>query len=233
MYNILTIQGGINVKEISSDQKIGSNIALIRKAKKMTQKDLARKIGISQPALGNYERGQRIIPASIFHSLPQILDVPLDFLVYGIPNNITFHDLATLDSVSLKKKAAHIENDRSIIERGLGRDDIKRHLLAAVLLDNYDHLVYPDESSNDKEHEQLKKFVWNTLDGLLTGVPITNEINFKQINEQFELLANTYLSLIIDEEANRYPAFRKDLPPFKEKLTQFLNDNGYFKILKK
>ena len=52
MYNILTIQGGINVKEISSDQKIGSNIALIRKAKKMTQKDLARKIGISQPAWG-------------------------------------------------------------------------------------------------------------------------------------------------------------------------------------
>ena len=214
----------------SSDQQIGSNIALIRKAKGMTQKHLAEKIGISQPALGNYERGQRVIPASIFSSLPQILDVPLDFLVYGVPDNITFRDLSILDAVSLGKKAAHLDDVSNIIERGLGRADMKRHLLAAVLLDSYDYLM--DKSSDDKEHEQLRRFTWNTLENLLKGVPITNEANFKQITEQFELLANTYLSLIVDEQATRYPAFRKSFPPFKEKLSKFLNDNGYFKILK-
>ena len=37
-----------------------SNIAAFRKAKRMTQEELANRSGLTRPAIGNYEQGKRV-----------------------------------------------------------------------------------------------------------------------------------------------------------------------------
>ena len=64
-------------------EKIGKFISELRKAKKITQQELAEKIGVTDRAISNWENGRRLPDYSILKSLCKELDVTINELLSG------------------------------------------------------------------------------------------------------------------------------------------------------
>ena len=73
------------------NKNIGENIARIRKAKGLSQIELAEKIGFNKKLLSHYENGRLHISAEMAINLAKVLDVSTDELLdlkdLPIPNN--------------------------------------------------------------------------------------------------------------------------------------------------
>ena len=63
--------------------KIGRFIAKLRKEQKMTQLDLATKIGVSDRAISKWENGRGLPDISIIRSLCDVLEISIDELLEG------------------------------------------------------------------------------------------------------------------------------------------------------
>lgn len=66
-----------------NQEKIGKFIAELRKEKKMTQIDLANKLGITDRAISKWENGRGMPDLSLLTSLCEILDVSINELLSG------------------------------------------------------------------------------------------------------------------------------------------------------
>ncbi len=66
-----------------NQQKIGKFIAKCRKDKKMTQSDLAEKLGVSDKSIGNWENGRNMPDLSLFKPLCDELDIAINDLMSG------------------------------------------------------------------------------------------------------------------------------------------------------
>ncbi len=64
--------------------KMGMRIRQVRKAKGMSQNELAKKCGISMSFLGHIERGTRIMSMETFVSICSVLDAGADELLWGM-----------------------------------------------------------------------------------------------------------------------------------------------------
>lgn len=62
---------------------IGKNIKQLRKARGLTQKELADKLGVTQSAVGNWEAGIRNPRASDLLNIAEALEVPVGTVVLG------------------------------------------------------------------------------------------------------------------------------------------------------
>ena len=62
-------------KEELEKETPGSNLAFYRKLVKMTQKDLAEKLGVSKQAVSDMENGRRAISKATAKKLAEIFDV--------------------------------------------------------------------------------------------------------------------------------------------------------------
>lgn len=60
---------------------LGDNLKNLRKSKKLTQKDLAMRSGITRESIGNYERGDRIPPADVLAKIADALDIPVTHIL--------------------------------------------------------------------------------------------------------------------------------------------------------
>lgn len=60
---------------------LGAHIALLRKARGMTQGELARAIGVSQQAVFAYEIGERRVSVFILVKLSKVFSVPVEELM--------------------------------------------------------------------------------------------------------------------------------------------------------
>ena len=60
--------------------ELGARLAALRKARNITQVQLAEKLGISQQTLQSYESGRRRVPVSAMPAVAQHLSVSLDKL---------------------------------------------------------------------------------------------------------------------------------------------------------
>lgn len=69
------------VPRININGTFGQRLALLRKAKGMTQKDLAEKIGISQRMLSYYEKQSQHIPAGVLPTIAKALKITVDELL--------------------------------------------------------------------------------------------------------------------------------------------------------
>ena len=63
---------------------VGENIRLIREKKKITQEELAKKIGVSRQAICMWEKNKRGISLSILTKIAEVLDVPLSRIIGGV-----------------------------------------------------------------------------------------------------------------------------------------------------
>ncbi len=64
-------------------EKIGKFIAESRKAKNITQQELAEKLGVSDRSIGNWENGRNMPDLSLFKPLCKELDITLNDLMSG------------------------------------------------------------------------------------------------------------------------------------------------------
>ena len=60
---------------------IGETLKLLRKWKRMTQKEVAEKIGINTEAYATYERGRNEPPAEMLVRLSFLYNIPVDIIV--------------------------------------------------------------------------------------------------------------------------------------------------------
>ena len=66
-----------------NQEKIGKFIAKCRKEKKMTQSDLAEKLGVTDKSIGNWENGRNMPDLSLFKPLCKELDISINDLMSG------------------------------------------------------------------------------------------------------------------------------------------------------
>lgn len=69
------------VKAADAAEPFGARLARLRKARGLTQVELAERLGVSQPVLSYYEKQSRRVPPALLVRLAEILDVPLDELL--------------------------------------------------------------------------------------------------------------------------------------------------------
>ena len=66
-----------------NQEKIGKFIAMCRKNKKMTQSELAEKLGVTDKSIGNWENGRNMPDLSLFKPLCDELDITINELLSG------------------------------------------------------------------------------------------------------------------------------------------------------
>lgn len=64
-------------------EELGARIKKVRKAVKLTQEKLAKKLGIAYPTLNKYERGHRTPGADILNKIAQITECSPGWLLSG------------------------------------------------------------------------------------------------------------------------------------------------------
>ncbi len=73
-------------------KKIGQRIRNVRLEQGIKQKDLARRIGISQGALTNFELGRRKISLEWMLKIARALEVPLGYFVSAVETEVEGED---------------------------------------------------------------------------------------------------------------------------------------------
>ena len=63
---------------------MGARIRQLRTAKKMTQEELAQRLGLSVSFVGHIERGNRLASLETLVSMSEALDVSTDYLLKGV-----------------------------------------------------------------------------------------------------------------------------------------------------
>ena len=66
-----------------NQEKIGKFIAECRKTKKLTQSELAEKLGVTDKSVSNWENGRNMPDLSLFKSLCELLDISINDLISG------------------------------------------------------------------------------------------------------------------------------------------------------
>ena len=66
-----------------NQERIGKFIAKCRKSKKMTQSELAEKLGVTDKSIGNWENGRNMPDLSLFKPLCDELDITINDLLSG------------------------------------------------------------------------------------------------------------------------------------------------------
>ncbi len=62
-------------------KEIAQRISRVRLERAVSQRDMCDKLGISQPMMSHYERGERRIPADLLAQIAELLDVTADELL--------------------------------------------------------------------------------------------------------------------------------------------------------
>lgn len=66
-----------------NQEKIGKFIAICRKKQKMTQSELAEKLGVTDKSISNWENGRNMPDLSLFKPLCELLDITINDLISG------------------------------------------------------------------------------------------------------------------------------------------------------
>ena len=66
-----------------NQEKIGKFISMCRKDKKMTQSELAEKLGVTDKSIGNWENGRNMPDLSLFKPLCDVLGITINDLLSG------------------------------------------------------------------------------------------------------------------------------------------------------
>lgn len=107
---------------------IGGNIKKYRKEKKLTQKQLADKINISEMSIRRYERGERQPTAGIIDLISKALDIPIINLIDDIHSDLDYEMLKYYSDVKglnpieyserMNEKPSDIEKKNQFLKEG-------------------------------------------------------------------------------------------------------------------
>ena len=82
------LDGGVPASDgkTMDTEKVGKQIALLRKNKKLTQSELGERIGVSFQAVSKWERGETLPDVTLLPDLAKILETTIDFILLGGEN---------------------------------------------------------------------------------------------------------------------------------------------------
>ena len=100
---------------------IGSNIKQIRKEKKLTQSDLAKKINKGLRTVQKYESDDINIPIDVLKDIAKTLDIELIDLIIDDNNSVYLEVLKLLGSDVLQKQLGYSFNELASNENNLIR----------------------------------------------------------------------------------------------------------------
>lgn len=103
-------------------EAFGKFIAESRRAKGLTQTELADKIGVTDKAVSRWERGRGFPDISLLEPLAGVLDVSLLELMHGerVPNQEGPDVLTEQDAAELMRCAAEIEREQQLQNKTVG-----------------------------------------------------------------------------------------------------------------
>ncbi len=87
----------------------GDRIILLRKKKKLTQEQLASKIGITAKELAGYEGDTAFPPFNVAVKIADVLDISLDFLACRIDEQVDLKWLSLAQDIqAMSKESQHV-----------------------------------------------------------------------------------------------------------------------------
>ncbi len=99
-------------------QRMGMRIRQVRKARKWSQEELAKKCGISMSFLGHIERGTRIMSLETFVNICGALDAGADEILWGVA-----HPSDMMLQLWNPKKQAADADQAGVNETGAAKSD--------------------------------------------------------------------------------------------------------------
>lgn len=77
-------------------QKVGEQIAALRKAKGLTQNDLGERLGVTFQSVSKWERGETLPDTAILVDLADVLETTVDFILTGGERRLQYRGKASV-----------------------------------------------------------------------------------------------------------------------------------------
>lgn len=171
---------------------IGNTIKKIRKENKLTQKELANKIGISEISIRKYEAGQRSPSLEILIKLANVLDIPLIELIGEDPNSDLSYEFIKY-TVNNKEEFANNSNDMDLLHKKPSEVKIKNRLndisesIDLFLSDKNleEEFDYKFSELDIFEQNEINSFIFHMIDIKINEIKLRKQYNekFKNIKE--------------------------------------------------
>ncbi len=162
-------------------QKVGEQIAILRKAKGITQGELGERIGVSFQAVSKWERGETLPDTALLPSLARILETTIDNILTGGEKAVDYKGKFTVTDmkkglVCLKNTGEYLGKENLIyraaikgintelntdIEDAFSDDCIFEAFLAETVIQNLISGMYVDitDVKNNFRHDRFKNIV--------------------------------------------------------------------------
>jgi transcriptional regulator with XRE-family HTH domain len=108
---------------------IGERIKELRTAKKLTQSDLAKIVGLSYIQIGRYETQKSNPSSDILQKLAQALGTTTDYLMQGTTDDLASTQLHDLELLNQFKEVEKLNNDdKQLVKTFIDAFITKRHI---------------------------------------------------------------------------------------------------------
>ncbi len=167
-------------------EKVGEQIAVLRKSKGLTQSELGERLGVSFQAVSKWERGETLPDVTLLPDLAKILETTVDFILLGNEKVVEYKGKFTVADMKkglncLKSAGEHLGIENIIyraainginkdlntdIEEAFNNDYVFEAFLAEAIIQNLISGLYVDISDvkNNFKHEHFKNIVVNYCD---------------------------------------------------------------------
>ncbi len=162
-------------------EKVGRQIAELRKSKGLTQNELGERIGVSFQAVSKWERGETLPDVTLLPNLAKILETTVDYILQGGEKVVEYKGKFTVTDMRkglncLKNAGEYLGMENLIyraainginkdlntdIEEAFANDYVFEAFLAESIIQNLMSGLYVDISDvkNNFKHEHFKKIV--------------------------------------------------------------------------
>ncbi|MDX9905907.1 MAG: helix-turn-helix transcriptional regulator [Bacteroidales bacterium] len=105
-----------------------------RTNKKISQQELAKRVGVHYTNIGRYERGEAVPSANVLNSLAQALDVTPDYLINGTLEDKADSAISDNELLIQFKKVEKLPEDKKklvkeFLDAFLFKDNVQRQLV--------------------------------------------------------------------------------------------------------
>ncbi len=158
--------------------KIGEQIALLRKKKGLTQRELGERVSVSFQAVSKWERGETLPDVTVLPDLAKVLETSIDNILLGGEKQVEFKGKISVSDMRagldcLKNMGEFLGKDNIIyrsaikgindemntdIEEAFLNDYVYEAFLTEVIIQNLMQGMYVDISDikNNFKHEHFK-----------------------------------------------------------------------------
>ncbi len=123
--------------------KVGNQIAVLRKNKGLTQSELGDRVGVSFQAVSKWERGESLPDTAVLPDLAKVLGVSIDFILSGGEKQLEYRGTIKVSDIkegleSLKKCGEYLGRDSIIYRNAVkGINDGMNTDIEAAFSDDY------------------------------------------------------------------------------------------------